>query len=126
MLMGISEVSAQAPRIEPDDTPAYERPLGISMFMSPDWKLNVMLSTHRAGRIAITLKRADNTVLYREFVTKAPSRYWRKFNFEGSEPGVYRFEISDGQKTVVRQVEIVDIPTIEAQRYIVYGPQIDL
>ena len=56
ILMGMSGVSAQAPRTEPDNTPAYEHPLDINMFMSPDWKLNVMLDTHRAERITITLK----------------------------------------------------------------------
>lgn len=126
ILMGISGVSAQATRVEPGDTTAYERPFDISMFMSPDWKLNVMLNVRQAGRVTITLKRADNTVLYQEYVKKASTRYRRRFNFEGSEPGVYQFEISDGQKTIVRRVEVVNIPAVGPQRYMTYGPQIGL
>lgn len=126
ILIGLSGVSAQALRTEPGDTSAYERPFDISMFMSPDWKLNLMLNVRRAGRVTITLKRADDTVLYQENIRKALTRYRRRFNFDGSEPGVYRFEISDGRKTIVRRVEVVNIPAVEPQRYMTYGPQIDL
>ena len=94
--------------------------------MSPQWKINLRLASRQPGRVTITLKDANNTVLYREYLKRVSVSYWRKFNFEGSEPGVYQFEISDGQQTIVRRVEIINVPTVESQRYITYGPQTGL
>lgn len=121
-----SGINAQATGTDPGDSVSNENSFHVSLFMGPQWKMNLMLALPRPGRVSITLKNAGNTVLYREFLKKRSTRYWRKFNFEGSEAGVYRFEISDGRKIIVRQVEIVDIPTVDAQRYIVYGVQTSL
>ena len=123
LLLTASGINAKATGIEPGDSVTTKSSFDVGLFMGPQWRLNLMLVIHRPGWVSITVKDARNTVLYRELVKKAPTRYRRKFNFEGSEPGVYRLEISDGRNTIVRQVEIVDIPAIDAQRYIVYGPQ---
>lgn len=96
----------------------------VNMYPGPQWKMNLMMAISRPARITITVRNPDNTVLYREIIKRGSRRYWRKFDFEGSEPGAYRFEISDGQQTIVRRVEIVSIPVIDAQRYLVYGPQL--
>lgn len=123
LLIAGSGINAQATGTEPGDSVTNESSFDVSLYMGPQWKLNLMLAIRRPGRVSITLKNAGNTVLYREFLKKRSTRYWRKFNFEGSAAGVYRFEISDGQKIIVRQVEIVDMPTVDAQRYMVYGAQ---
>lgn len=98
----------------------------VGMYMGPQWKINLLLDFDRPERIVITLKDAANTVLYEERIKRPPTSYWRKFDFEQSEPGIYQFEISDGRQTVIRRVEIVAMPTVEAQRYITYGPQTNL
>ena len=100
--------------------------LNVGLYMSPQWKINLRLTSRQPGRVIITLKDANNTVLYREYVNRVSIGYWRKFDFEGSEPGVYQFEISNSQQTIVRRVEIVNVPTVESQRYITYGPQTGL
>ena len=96
------------------------------MYMGPQWKINLMLTVRRARRVRITLRHSNHSVLYQEYVKKSRGSYWRKFNFDESESGVYEFEISDGRTTVVRRVEVVTVPTVESQRYITYGPQISL
>ena len=105
---------------------AKSNALSVGLYMSPEWKLNLRLASRQPGRVTVTLKDANNTVLYREYVKRVSVGYWRKFDFEGSEPGMYQFEISNGQQTIVRRVEIVNVPTVESQRYITYGPQTDL
>lgn len=96
------------------------------MFMESGWTINLMLAVHQPKRILILLKDAKGTILYREYLKRTPVNYRRKFKFDESEieSGVYRFEISDGQQTLVRHVEVVSIPAIEPQRYITYDMQI--
>ena len=106
---------------EPGDPVAKETSFNVNTYLGPQWKLNLMMDISRPVRIMIIIRNSGNTVLYREIVSKGSRGYWRKFDFEGSEPGTYRLEISDGRQTVTRQIEIVDIPAIDSQRYIVHG-----
>ena len=111
---------------KPDSAGVAQNSLNVGLYMSPEWKINLRLASRQPGRVTITLKDANNIVLYREYLKRVPVAYWRKFDFEGSEPGVYQFEISNGQQTIVRRVEIINVPTVESQRYITYGPQTGL
>lgn len=120
LLTAASVINAQATGTEPGDSVTKEHTFDVGMYLSSDRKINLRLAIHRPERIIITVKDASNTVLYREYLRKGPASYWRKFDFKESEPGVYQFEIRDGQQTIVRRVEIVDIPPVEAQRYITY------
>lgn len=126
LLLAASAIRAQAISIKPGDSLQTERPFDVGMYMGPQWTINLMLIVRRTGRVSITLKHGNNAVLYQENVKKSRGNYWRRFNFEESESGTYAFEISDGQTTVVRRVEVVTIPTIASQRYITYGPQTGL
>lgn len=123
LLLTATGSSAQAINAEPGDPVANETAFNVSLYMGPQWKLNLMMAISRPARITITIKNPANAVLYREIVRKGARRYWRKFNFEGSGPGAYVVEISDGRQTIARRVEIVDIPAVDSQRYIIYGPQ---
>lgn len=96
---------------------------GVGMYMGPDWKINVRLMTYQSNRVMITLRGVDNSIIYRETIRKAPAKYWRRFNFEGSKPGIYQFEISDGQQSIVRQINIVQVPRTDAQQYMTLAPQ---
>ncbi|GAB2576844.1 hypothetical protein [Spirosoma areae] len=109
---------------KPDSAGVAQRSFEVGMYMSPQWKINLRVAIRRPERLVITVRNAKNIVLYREYVRRGSTGYWRKFDFEGSEPGVYQFEINDGQQSVVRRVEIVDIPTIDSQRYITYDQQL--
>ena len=124
LLMATSAIHAQD--ITSGDSVTASKTFAVGMYMGPQWKINLLLDFDRPERIVIRLKDASNTVLYEEKLKRPPTSYWRKFDFEQSEPGQYHFEISDGRQTVIRRVEIVAVPTVESQRYITYGPQTNL
>lgn len=112
----------QAQTTEPGDPVANERSFDVGMYLGKQWKLNLRLATHRPARIMITLKDPHNGVLYRELLKKRKIKYWREFNFNGAAAGAYQFEISDGRNTIVRRVDVVDLPAVASQRYITYNP----
>lgn len=121
LLLSATISSTLATNTEPGDPVAKETSFDVNTYLGPQWKLNLMMDISRPVRLTIIIRNSDNTVLYREIVSKGSRGYWRKFDFEGSEPGTYRLEVSDGRRTVTRQIEIVDIPAIDSQRYIVHG-----
>ena len=125
LLLTTAVSRALATSTEPGDTVANETSFGVNMYLGPQWKLNLMMAISRPARVTIVIRDPNNTVLYREIVSRGPRPrgYWRKFDFEGSEPGGYVVEISDGRQTVTRRIEIVNLPAVDSQRYIVYGPQ---
>ena len=108
---------------EPSDPVAKENSFDVLMYLGAHGKVNLNLAINRSKRVTVTLMDVKKDVLYQDFLKQSPHCYQLKFNFEGSKSGVYQIEISDGKNTVVRQVEVVDMPTIEPQRYIVYNPQ---
>lgn len=124
LLLAIPDVKAQTPNPDLADSLIKKSSFAISTFMDAHRRINLMVATYRPNRVSIILKNAKNATLYREHLRKANTSYRRRFDFEGIESGVYQLEISDGQQTVVRRVEVVDMSAIEAQRYVVYGPQI--
>ncbi len=71
------------------------------------------MAVRRSNRVSILVKDARNAVLYEERVKRTTPSYWRKFNFDESKAGTYTFEISDGQETIVREIEAVDTPAVE-------------
>ena len=123
-LLLISAVSnAQVASNESGNLVPNDRSFDVAMYMESPWTVNLMLTFHQPKRIIVTLKDTQHTVLYQEHLKKASTIYRRKFKFDESESGVYLLEISDGNQTIVRRVEVVDIPAVKSQRYITYGPQ---
>jgi len=122
LLITVSVINAQASDKNPGDSTPKERSFEVGMFMESGWTVNLMLAVHQPKRIMITLRDAKGVVLYREYLRKSTRNYRRKFKFDKSEveSGVYQFEVSDNQQTIVRRVEVVNIPTIESQRYITF------
>jgi hypothetical protein len=100
-----------------------EKSFDLMMYMGAGGKVNLHVATYWSKRVTITLLNAENAVILRKNLKRSPICYRLKFSFEESISGVYRFEISDGHQTVVRQVEVVDFPPVASQRYIVYNPQ---
>ena len=73
--------------------------------------------------MTITLRDAKQTVLYRESFRSASATLRQKFDFEDMRSGSYQLEVSDGKETIRQRIEVVDVPPIDPQRYITYGPQ---
>ena len=103
------------------DSLTKEPAFGVSMYMDAQRKMDLRIDARQSRRIIIVLKDAKNTIIYRECLKRSQISYWRKFNFDESESGTYQFEISDDRQTIVRRIEVVDLPVVEPQRYIVYG-----
>ena len=114
---------AQTTEPEPGDSVTTERSFEVAIFTETNRKINLILAIHRPKQIMVILKNAKNAVIHREFLRRTRKGYRQKFDFEGADPGVYQFEISDGWQTVVRRIEVVYLPAIDLQRYIIYGPQ---
>ncbi|GAB4023616.1 hypothetical protein [Spirosoma koreense] len=106
-----------------DDTLTSIKPFEMGMYMGSNWTINVILKVHQKGGVTLTVRNTSNQVIYRQFLNRSPVSYHQKINFEDSESGVYSIEVSDGRQTVVRRVDIVDIPSVASQRFITYGPQ---
>ncbi|GAB4033727.1 hypothetical protein GCM10028774_17690 [Spirosoma jeollabukense] len=122
LLMTVSGINAQAAIQNPDESTPKERSFEVGIFMEAEWTINLMLAVHQPKRIMITLRNEKRVVLYREYLRKNTTTYRRKFKFDKSEieSGVYEFEITDNQHKIVRRVEVVNIPTVESQRYITF------
>ncbi|MGA0557891.1 hypothetical protein ACO2Q8_14635 [Larkinella sp. VNQ87] len=100
------------------DAPTETQSFATGMYMGANKKLLLMLDIRQPKWVTVTLKDAKNSILHRTYLKRSPKTYRMKFNFEESDPGLYRIEISDGQQTVVRQVKVVDFPTVESYRYV--------
>lgn len=114
---------AQTTEPEPGDPVTAERSFEVAIFTETNRKINLILAIHRPKQIMVTLKNAKNAVIHREFLKKTLKGYRQKFDFEGADSGVYQFEVSDGWQTIVRRIEVVNLPAIDSQRYIIYGQQ---
>ena len=126
LLTTATVINAEARTTEPGDSVTKARSFEVGTYLGADLKLNLRLAIHRPTRVLITLKDPSNTVLYREYLKKKQASYWRKFDFEESEPGMYQLEIRDDQQTTIHRVEVVDMPAVKSQRYLTYGPQTSL
>lgn len=108
----------------PGDSVAKTSSFEVGMFMDSNWTINLMLAVHQPKWVLVTLKNDKGVLLFRDYLKKMPARYRLKFRFNESDTGVYQFEISDDQQTIIRRVEVVYMPAVESQRYITYGPPI--
>lgn len=126
LLLVASVTNAQSVKIEPEDSASKASAFEVGMFMESNWTINLMLAIHQPKRILVTLKNDKGVLLFRDYLKKIPANYRMKFKFNESDSGVYQFEISDDKQTIVRQVEVVYMPAVESQRYITYGPQVNL
>ncbi|MVM31444.1 hypothetical protein GO755_15470 [Spirosoma sp. HMF4905] len=124
ILMTAPIINAQATGTAPSDSTTKPNSFEVGLYMGNDWTVNIMLAIYQPKQVVVTLRDANNAILYRDYLKKASKSHHLKFKFNESETGQYQFEISDGRQTIVRKVEVVDMPAIQSQRYIVYGPQI--
>ncbi|GAB3988914.1 hypothetical protein GCM10028807_12610 [Spirosoma daeguense] len=117
-----SVVRAQA--VKPDLEALPERQsFEVGTYMGANQTLNLMLFVLEPKGVTLTVRNTKNDIMHELYLKRSPRAYHQKLNFEGSKPGTYRLEISDGRKTVVRRIEVVDIPAIESQRYVTYSIQ---
>ena len=69
-------------------------------------KLNVMVENHEQKRLNLRLISPKNEVVYQETVGRKTAKYSRKLDLGQLPDGVYQLQVSDGQETVVREVNV--------------------
>ncbi|PLK42507.1 hypothetical protein [Emticicia sp. TH156] len=69
-------------------------------------KINVMIAKEQGNWVEIRVKNAKNETIYVEVVNRKATQFAKKFNLEGLEDGAYRFEITNGKDTVVKEVSV--------------------
>ncbi|MBD2754218.1 hypothetical protein [Spirosoma validum] len=121
LLLSAPAVNAQSTTPESTDLQANTRSFEVGTYMGNNWTMNLMLAVHQPQGATITIRDANKEILLTRYLKKSPTVYHQKLKFDECKPGVYQVEISDGQQTIVRRVEVVTIPAIESQRYITYS-----
>lgn len=107
---------------DPDNAVSKENSFDIGLYMGAHQKVKLNLAVRQKKPVSVTLKDAKNAVMYRRFLKKSPMAHHLSFDFAASESGVFQLEISDGQRTIVRRVEVVDLPATESNRFVVFNP----
>lgn len=69
-------------------------------------KINVIIAKEQSNWVEIRLKNDKNETIYVEVVNRKTKQFAKKFNLEGLEDGTYRFEITNGKETVVKEVNV--------------------
>lgn len=69
-------------------------------------KVNVMIEKTAGKSLEINLLNDKNEVVYTEFVSKKASKFAKKFDLTGLADGMYRFEISNGNEKITREVNL--------------------
>ncbi|WP_461042809.1 hypothetical protein [Spirosoma harenae] len=96
------------------------KPFEVGTYMGENRTVNVMVMVRQVAGITLKIKSADDELLQELYVKKSPRAYHYKLNFDGTQSGQYKLEISDGQKIEVRRIDVVDVPAVKAQRYITF------
>ncbi|MFC5409306.1 hypothetical protein ACFPMF_08320 [Larkinella bovis] len=120
-------LTAATPRVQATDTEtgnAAAQSFEVGMYVGISKKLNLAVLVRGTKPVMISLKDSNNRELFRTLRKRSETSHRLRFNFENSVSGVYHIEVSDGQQTVVREVEVVETAPVEAQRYIVYNPSV--
>ena len=121
LLLSATTSNAQPTNAESRDSLTRANSFEVGTYMGGNRTINLMVAIHQPEGATILIRDADNAILHRQYLKKSRIVYHHKFNFEECKPGVYQVEISNGRQTVIRRVEVVDIPAIESQRYITYS-----
>ncbi|WP_337041969.1 hypothetical protein [Emticicia sp. 17c] len=70
-------------------------------------KINVMIAKEQGNWVEIRLKNEKNETIYVEVVNRKTTQFAKKFDLQGLEDGKYRFEISNGKETIVKEVSLL-------------------
>jgi hypothetical protein len=84
-----------------------EKSFDVGMFQSQSsMKMNLTIENYEAKQLKIALKNGQGEEIYNEIINKKTDKYWRKFDLSELTDGLYRFEISDGNNKIVKEVNI--------------------
>ena len=69
-------------------------------------KVKLAIDKGTANRLRIHLKDKGGRILYTEMYGKSEEQYRRIFDLDGMQDGTYYFELTYGDQTLVKEVEI--------------------
>ncbi len=97
-----------------------QKPYEINTYMGANGIINLLIMVRQPTRVTLKITNADDEILHELHLKKSPKAYHCKVNFADSQAGQYKLEISDGRTRLTRQIEVVDVPATEAQRYLTF------
>ncbi len=68
--------------------------------------INLFINKLKGSKMYITLKNSQGEVIYEDGMNKNDTYYRTKFNLTELNKGIYILEISDGQNTEIKKIEI--------------------
>ncbi|RRB06428.1 hypothetical protein [Larkinella rosea] len=95
--------------------------MGVAIYRSINTaKMNLMIENYIEVPIQVTLLNENNEVLHSEKVSKRLKKYWRKFDMETMQDGLYTFEVSDGYTKVTKafRLETQKVEVKEPTRFV--------
>ena len=113
-ISAVMSVSALAETPSATNQPAKKFEVGMYQ-INQTAKLNLSISKVSGQRVKITLQNARGQVLHSETLGKKATRYSRKFNFEDMEQGAYLFQITNGENTIAKEVNLKTPEMIEVR-----------
>lgn len=69
-------------------------------------KVNVTISKEQGNWVEIRIKNEKSETIYVEVVNRKAKQFAKKFDLEGLEDGKYRFEITNGKETIVKEINL--------------------
>lgn len=92
-------------QVHTNDTPSASFEVGVYPIQHSS-KLAVAVAKYHQKRLSLRLVNPKNEVLYQETLGKNQSKYSRKLDLSTLPDGLYQLQITDGQDTVVREVNL--------------------
>lgn len=88
-----------------------------SAYVTKDASIKLAVKKNAPERVYITLRSANNTILYREIVNKNEMFYAAKINVDELTDGVYKLEVATDKDRVVKRLNLTSLKS-EVERRI--------
>jgi len=90
-----------------DESTNDKRTLKVAVYQTVNsLRMSVVVEKIIGRKASVILKSKSGFVLFAEYLRKKDKLYFGKLNLEELEDGKYLIEISDGETTIVKNVEI--------------------
>lgn len=84
-----------------------ENDFAVSMYQTINtMNMNLFVAKQANHRATVVLKNEKGNVIYSDIVSKGAKLYHGKFDLSDLQDGKYHFEITEGDKTIVKNVSI--------------------
>ncbi|MES2795044.1 MAG: hypothetical protein V4683_03705 [Bacteroidota bacterium] len=83
------------------------KPFASSMYkINGVQAINLFVNKLEGSKVKIVLKDTDGTVIYRDVIGKKRTKFRTKFNMDQLKTGSYTLELTDGNSTEIKNIEI--------------------